>query len=66
MQDTPNPHLEAERRDAVLAVETNERQANRAAQMLAHALLNSDLGFGRGPSCASKRALVVRHGGFSK
>ena len=66
MLDTPNPHLEAESRDTVLAVKTNKLQANRAAQMLARALLNSALGFGREPSCASKRALVVRHGGFSK
>ena len=66
MQDTPNPHLEVESREPVLAVKRNKLQANRAAQMLALPPSNSDLGCGRVPSCALRRAFSMRHGGFQK
>ena len=66
MQDTPNPHLEVESREPVLAVKRNKLQANRAAQMLALPPSNSDLGCGRVPSCAFRRAFFMRYGGFPK
>lgn len=66
MQDNPNPHLEVESREPVLVVKSNKCQANRAAQMLALAPCNSDLGCGRVPSCALKRTFSMRHGGFQK
>ena len=66
MKDTPNPYLEAESRDPFLAAKTTKRQANRAAQMRALAPSNYELGCGRAPSCALRRAFSMRHGGFQK
>ena len=66
MQDTPNPYLEVESREPVLAAKTNKWQANRAAQMLALVPWSSELGCGRVPSCALRRAFLMRHGGFPK
>ena len=66
MQDIPNSHLEVESRDPLPAVKSNKKQADRSAKMLALVLLSPYLGCGRVPSCALRRAFLMRHGGFPK